>query len=363
MTTLSQFHTLAFRNQPTDQPNDQDYIATCYIAGPMRGIAFFNFPYFEEATAALRSAGWRVFSPRENDLESGHPVSMTGAPEDAKPLKEYMVKDLAQVCQSDALFFLEGWENSKGAMLEHQVAQYLEIPCYTYETGGRIRILGSDPDGLLLGIDHDELELAAMLGENDEPVLSEPEPRLLGEEFVAPIPVGHPLYKGYPSAQEQIDRAKDQAIRESRARLEEDRDGWYQDWYQREKLAEAKSMFQAIAAAAPPFSINRTGKLRHPNSARFHEILTGLGELHDRKQRDYGAGDDPFANVRNSQGFGVDPWVGAMIRLNDKVKRLQSLQANGRLENESAEDSFRDIAVYAVIALVLFEEQYGRNNS
>jgi hypothetical protein len=96
---------------------------------------------------------------------------------------------------------------------------------------------------------------------------------------------------------------------------------------------------------------------RHPNSARFHELLAETGALHDSKQADYGRGDDPFANVRASEEWGVTGWTGAMIRLNDKVRRLQALAANGKLENESAEDSFRDIAVYALIALVLFEQE------
>ncbi len=96
---------------------------------------------------------------------------------------------------------------------------------------------------------------------------------------------------------------------------------------------------------------------RHPNSARFHDILRELGTLHDRKQRDYGKDDDPFANVRASSEWGMPEWVGAMLRLTDKVRRLQALRANGRLANESAEDSMRDIAVYAIIALVLFEEE------
>jgi hypothetical protein len=96
---------------------------------------------------------------------------------------------------------------------------------------------------------------------------------------------------------------------------------------------------------------------RHPNSARFHEILTELGELHDRKQADYGSGSDPFANVRASRDWGIPPHVGALVRLNDKVKRLQSFARKGSLANESAEDSMRDIAVYAVIALVLYEQE------
>ena len=95
---------------------------------------------------------------------------------------------------------------------------------------------------------------------------------------------------------------------------------------------------------------------RHPNSRRFHELLAELGDLHDLKQADYGRGDDPFANVRSSEEWGVPGWVGAMVRAGDKIRRLQALRRNGKLENESAEDSLRDLAVYSVIALVLFEQ-------
>ena len=96
-----------------------------------------------------------------------------------------------------------------------------------------------------------------------------------------------------------------------------------------------------------------TGKT---GSERFHELLGETGEMHDRKQADYGRDEDPFANIRSTERWGVPAWVGALIRLNDKVHRLQSLVQNGKLLNESAEDSMRDIAVYALIALVLWEE-------
>lgn len=105
----------------------------------------------------------------------------------------------------------------------------------------------------------------------------------------------------------------------------------------------------------PPADARPKG--RHPNSARFHEILRELGELHDRKQQDYGSDKDPFANVRASTDWGIPPHVGALVRLNDKVKRLQAFARKGSLANESAEDSMRDIAVYAVIALVLYEQE------
>lgn len=95
----------------------------------------------------------------------------------------------------------------------------------------------------------------------------------------------------------------------------------------------------------------------HKDSQRFHQLLKEIGELHDRKQEDYGRDDAPFANVESSADFGTLPWVGALIRLNDKVNRLKALSRKGSLANESAEDSMRDIAVYALIALVLFEKQ------
>lgn len=100
----------------------------------------------------------------------------------------------------------------------------------------------------------------------------------------------------------------------------------------------------------------------HEGSARFHQILSELGELHDRKQADYGRPDDPFANVRASEEWGVAPWVGAMVRANDKVRRLQTYAQTGKLSNEGVVDSLLDLAVYAVIALVLYEqEQDGRD--
>lgn len=94
---------------------------------------------------------------------------------------------------------------------------------------------------------------------------------------------------------------------------------------------------------------------RHPKSQRFHEILHELGELHDRKQQDYGREGDPFANIRASQDWGIRPVVGALLRMNDKVRRLQSWVCTGHLANEGAIDSLNDIPVYAIIARIEHE--------
>lgn len=99
---------------------------------------------------------------------------------------------------------------------------------------------------------------------------------------------------------------------------------------------------------------------RHWKSQRFHDILDELKALHDRKQKDYGSDSDPFLNVSASQDWNISPVVGALLRMTDKVRRLQSWVRNGNLANEGAEDSMRDISVYAIIALVLHEVETGQ---
>lgn len=95
---------------------------------------------------------------------------------------------------------------------------------------------------------------------------------------------------------------------------------------------------------------------RHASSQAFHDVLAEMAELHDRKQADYGLADDPFANVRASESFGIAGWVGCMTRANDKMRRLMKAAKGGVMRNESVEDSLLDLAVYAVIGLVLYRE-------
>lgn len=93
-------------------------------------------------------------------------------------------------------------------------------------------------------------------------------------------------------------------------------------------------------------------------SEKFHSLLKEIGDLHDKKQQDYGREGDPFANVRASSDFSVQSWIGAMIRANDKMRRIQKYAKSGDLANESVRDSFMDLAVYSLIALILWEEDY-----
>ena len=92
-------------------------------------------------------------------------------------------------------------------------------------------------------------------------------------------------------------------------------------------------------------------------SEHFHEELKKLGLLHDKKQADYGADGDPFANVRASEDFGIPAWVGCMVRANDKMRRIQTFSKGTDLRCERVEDSLQDLAVYSIIALCLFKEE------
>ena len=97
---------------------------------------------------------------------------------------------------------------------------------------------------------------------------------------------------------------------------------------------------------------------RHPSNERFHKIMGELVDLHGKKQKDYGTDADPFNNIRASaKEWGIPAWVGAMLRATDKVRRLQKFADKGELANEAVIDAFDDLAVYAVIARVLYDEE------
>jgi hypothetical protein len=89
----------------------------------------------------------------------------------------------------------------------------------------------------------------------------------------------------------------------------------------------------------------------------FEDAVQEVLEMHHRKNQDYGTGVDPYANVRQSAEWGIAPWLGSMVRANDKVKRLQKYARDGRLVNEGVRDSLLDLATYTLIALVLWDQQ------
>jgi hypothetical protein len=89
---------------------------------------------------------------------------------------------------------------------------------------------------------------------------------------------------------------------------------------------------------------------------KYNNLLKELVELRDKKGKDYGTLEDPFANIRGAEEFGVKPWIGAANSANDCMVRIKQYARTGTLENESVRDSMLDLANYALITLVLWEE-------
>jgi len=90
---------------------------------------------------------------------------------------------------------------------------------------------------------------------------------------------------------------------------------------------------------------------------RFHAILAAMAETHAKKVQDYGDGEGDFlSNLRASERMGLPAWKGVLLRMNDKMTRMNNFAKNGSLANESFEDSLLDTACYAVLGLILFRE-------
>jgi hypothetical protein len=92
-----------------------------YVAGPMTGLPDFNFPAFHAAAAKLRALGFDVENPAEN----------TEPP--CKSWLGYMRKAVVQVSKVDGLILLPGWEQSKGARVEFNLAVGLGLSVMTLE--------------------------------------------------------------------------------------------------------------------------------------------------------------------------------------------------------------------------------------
>ena len=96
------------------------------------------------------------------------------------------------------------------------------------------------------------------------------------------------------------------------------------------------------------------GKPGHPD---FYQILEELADLHARKNQDY-SGDDPLANFKLCETAGIPAWKGVVVRLTDKMSRILTFAKKGTLEvkDEAITDTLQDMAVYAILALILYRE-------
>jgi len=100
-----------------------------------------------------------------------------------------------------------------------------------------------------------------------------------------------------------------------------------------------------------------------PGHPRFHELLEEIRELHNRKNADYSEENNPLSNFYECERFNVPAWKGCLVRISDKTSRIFRLAAKGKAEvkDESIIDTLKDLAVYSLICIILYEQACGKN--
>ncbi len=84
---------------------------------------------------------------------------------------------------------------------------------------------------------------------------------------------------------------------------------------------------------------------------RAQTVADEIVELIAKKQADYGQSD-----ILDFGEFGV------LIRANDKIARLKNLNEKQATVDESVEETWRDLAGYAIIALMLWRGTFTDSN-
>ncbi len=130
-----------------------------YIAGPMTGIASFNFPAFDDKRDELKSKGYEVVSPADIDRAHGFdPMGWTEGEcsRDHLP-SDFMCgaikRDVDALLKCDCIYMLEGWQKSDGAKAELAIAQWIGLEVLNVQ--------------IITDVDEDVLEEALRLTSGD----------------------------------------------------------------------------------------------------------------------------------------------------------------------------------------------------
>jgi hypothetical protein len=152
--------------EPITKPIERKRVL--YIAGPMRGVAWFNYPMFDRVAKELREAGNEVISPADEDRKQDG-FDPFANPSHVNPdactfphqmdFGKTVRRCLDAVLRCDELVLLPDWHRSKGALAELALAAWL---------GKRVRQVSfDDTESMdLRGYWLDNYEIAHMLAES-----------------------------------------------------------------------------------------------------------------------------------------------------------------------------------------------------
>lgn len=106
---------------------------TIYIAGPMKGYEYYNFPAFDAARDEIIRRGHTPISPADLDREAGFdpywdclPDHDWGTLPPGFDFEACVTRDIAAVRRADTICMLSGWWESTGALAEIALAKWIE---------------------------------------------------------------------------------------------------------------------------------------------------------------------------------------------------------------------------------------------
>lgn len=82
---------------------------------------------------------------------------------------------------------------------------------------------------------------------------------------------------------------------------------------------------------------------------RFRQIVNEMADLYEKKNSNYG---DSFGQLYNALGP-----ISGLVPLHNKLDRATNLVKGGENNFESLEDTFKDLACYAIMNLIEMEER------
>lgn len=113
---------------------------------------------------------------------------------------------------------------------------------------------------------------------------------------------------------------------------------------------------------APPRIYKNTVKTDDENRTQLVLCSAALCDkmqaTYESKDADYSSDGKAMGNLRMSEEIGVPAWQGVLIRMGDKKRRVDSFARRGTyaVASEKIEDTLLDLANYALLEIVLFDE-------
>jgi hypothetical protein len=104
-----------------------------YIAGPMRGHEYYNFPAFDRAAETLRASGFEAINPADLDRATGFDPFKLPKDHDWKStppgfdMADCRRRDIEALETCQAIVLLPGWAHSIGATAEAAHARWMGI--------------------------------------------------------------------------------------------------------------------------------------------------------------------------------------------------------------------------------------------